>query len=333
MSDPTLRVGTMPYDTTEALVDGSVTFDGVQATVATADLASDIFRRTVIGREFDVSELGLTVHARMLDADEPPFVAIPAFPARVFRHSCVFVNTASGITRPEDLAGKTVGEFGMYGQDSGIWVKGILSDDHGVTPSQCRWVIGGLDRPMAPFDFVPQRHPADVHVEHAPPGRSLSEMLESGEIDALVSSNVPRCVMDGSPDVARLFPDYESVERDYYRRTGIFPIMHTVVLPRALVAERPGLARAVYDGYLAAKNAGMDRYRRGRKIYQVGTMLPWANALFERDTDLFPADWWPYGLAANRTTLDTFLRYHFEQGLSARRLTCEELFVPELLDT
>ncbi|MFG1641230.1 4,5-dihydroxyphthalate decarboxylase [Amycolatopsis sp. NPDC049252] len=328
-----VRVGTMLYDTTQALFDGSVTFDGTPATIATADIASDIFRRMVRGREFDAAELGLTVYLRSLEAGEAPFVAIPAFPARVFRHSCVFVTTSSGISRPQDLAGKTVGEFGMYGQDSGIWIKGILSDDYGVTPDQCRWVIGGLDRPMPPFDFVPQVRPAGVHVEEVPPGRSLGAMLEAGEIDALISSNAPRCVLDGSPAVARLFPEHEAVERDYFRRTGIFPIMHTVVLARSAVAQRPGLARTVYNGYLAAKNAGLERYRAGRRVYQVRTMLPWANALFERNTELFPDDWWPYGLAANRTTLDTFLRYHFEQGLSARRMTCEELFAPEFLDT
>ncbi|NKY47263.1 4,5-dihydroxyphthalate decarboxylase [Nocardia cerradoensis] len=333
MSEPTLYVGTMPYETTQALLDGSVTFDGIRARLDTADLASDIFRRMVHDREFDVAELGLTVYLRTLDSEESPFVAIPAFPARIFRHSAIFVNTASGISRPEDLAGKTVGEFGMYGQDSGIWAKGILSDDYGLTPEQCRWVIGGLDRQMPPFDFVPHIHPAHVRVEQAPPGRSLSAMLERGEIDALISSNVPRCVMDESPHVARLFPDHEAVERDYYRRTTIFPIMHTVVLPRSLVASRPGLARIVYEAYLAAKNAGTDRYRTGRKLYQVRTMLPWTNALFDRNAELFPADWWPYGLDANRKTIDTFLRYHFEQGLSPRRLTCEELFVPELLDT
>ncbi|MGC4932310.1 4,5-dihydroxyphthalate decarboxylase [Gordonia sp. DT30] len=333
MTEPTLHVGTMPYDTTRALLDGSVTFDGIQATIESADIVSDIFRRMVHDREFDVAELGLTVYLRTLDSDEPPFVAIPAFPARVFRHSAIFINTASGISRPEDLAGKTVGEFGMYGQDSGVWAKGILSDDYGVTPDRCRWVIGGLDRPAPPFDFVPQPHPADVQVEQAPPGRSLSAMLDSGEIDALISANVPQCVMGRSPHVARLFPDHEAVERDYYRRTAIFPIMHTVVLPRSLVTARPGLARTVYDAYLAAKDAGMDRYRNGRKVYQIRTMLPWTNALFDRNADMFPADWWPYGLENNRTTLDTVLRYHFEQGLSARRLTCDELFTPELLAT
>jgi 4,5-dihydroxyphthalate decarboxylase len=203
----------------------------------------------------------------------------------------------------------------------------MLSDDHGVQPGDSHWVIGGLDRPMAPFDFVPQLHPADVDVRPAPAGKALGPMLVAGEIDALFSANVPQCVLAGSPQVSRLFPDYRSVERDYYRRTGVFPMMHTIVLP----TEQAGLARAVYDGFLAARNVAMQRYDDDRRLYQVGTMVPWLNDLFEDNRCLFPTDWWPYGVAGNRTTIDTFLRYHYEQGLSQRRLTPEDLFPQALL--
>lgn len=284
-------------------------------------------------REFDVSELGLTFYLRTLDRDGP-FVAIPVFPNRVFQHSCVYVNTAGGIHGPDDLAEKAIGEFGVYGQDSGVWAKGILSDEYGFEPERNRWVIGGLDRPMPPFDFIPHPHPADVEVTAAPQGKALAQMLEAGEIDALFSANVPQCVLDGSPRVRRLFPDFELLERDYHRRTGIFPIMHTVVVPRALLDSHPGLARSVYRAFLDAKNAAAERYRQGRRLYQVATsMIPWTNALFDRNRDDFAEDWWPYGVAANHTTIDTYLRYHHQQGLSARRYTVEEIFTPDLLDT
>jgi hypothetical protein len=318
-----IRVGTMPYDTTQALLDGSVRFEGVDATVETAPIASDIFRRVIEG-DLDVAELGLTLYLRTLDLEAPPLVAVPVFPARIFRHSSMFVNTRSGIDRPEDIVGRTIGEFGMYGQDSGVWVKGILADDFGVTPDRCRWVVGGLDHPMEPWDFIPQPHPSSVDV--TPADRALGDLLADGAIDALVSANAPDVFLDGHPDVRRLFPDYEAVERDWYRRTGIFPIMHTVVIRRDLVDADPHLARSVYDAYLAAKNAAADRYRAARKVYQVRTMLPWANALQERDADLFPDDWWPYGTDANRVTLETFLRYHRDQGLSARDLEVDDLF-------
>jgi hypothetical protein len=332
MNDLALKVGCLRYETTRALFDGTVTVDGVDTAYDTAAVVSDIFERMVRGREFDVAELGWTFYLRTLDLDAP-FVAIPAFPNRVFRHSCVFVNAASGITSPADLAGKAIGEFGMYGQDSGVWIKGILSDEYGFKPEQSRWLVGGLDRPMEPFDFVPQPHPANVEVTRAPADRSLGQMLEAGEIDALFTANVPQCVLDDSPHVTRLFPDFEPVERDYYRRTGIFPIMHTIVLPRELVEAHPGLATAVYRAFLEAKDVGAEWFRRSRRLYEVHTMIPWMNALFEENRRLFPDDWWPYGVSANRATVDTFLRYHHEQGLSRRRWTVEEVFAPELLGT
>ena len=155
MNDRAMTVGCYEYDTTRALFDGTVAFDGIDATFASEPVISDIFDRMVRIQDFDVSELGWTFYLRTLDLGAP-FIAIPAFPNRLFRHSCIFVNAASGITGPQDLAGRTIGEFGMYGQDPGVWAKGILMDEYGFRPERCRWVIGGVDRPMEPFDFVPQ---------------------------------------------------------------------------------------------------------------------------------------------------------------------------------
>jgi 4,5-dihydroxyphthalate decarboxylase len=327
-----LRIAAGDYDTTRALFDGSVGLNGVRSvTVSTAPTLPEIFQSLLRG-EADVAEFGLTFYLRTLDVDAP-FWAIPAFPNRVFRHSCVFVNVDSGIRSPADLTGKTIGEFGVYGQDSGVWAKGILMDEYGFRPERNRWVIGGLDQPMPRFGFTTHPHPDDVQVTAAPAGKTLSGMLETGEIDALFTANVPQPVLDGSPAIRRLFPDHEPIERDYYRRTGIFPMMHTIAAPRDLLAAHPGLARAVYQAFLQAKNAAAEQYRQQRRLYQVHHMLPWTNALFERNDELMPRDWWPYGISANRTALDTYLRYHHEQGLSARRWTIEEIVTPDLLDT
>jgi 4,5-dihydroxyphthalate decarboxylase len=338
MDNLDLRVATGRFDTTEALFDGTVFFDGTvtmdgprSVTMSTAPTLPDIFRRLLRG-DVDVAEFGLTFLLRALDAGAS-LVALPIFPTRVFRHSCVFVHAGSGITGPADLTGRTIGEFGVYGQDSGVWAKGVLMDEYGFRPETNRWVIGGLDHPAGPFDFTSHPHPEEVEVEAAPDGKTLSEMLVSGEIDALFTANVPQPVLDGSPAVRRLFPDYRTVERDYYRRTGIFPIMHAVTAPRALLAAHPGLGSVVYQAFLRAKEVAADRYRDGRRLYQVSHMLPWTNALFEENDALFGRDWWPYGVGANRRTLDTYLRYHYEQGLSARRWTVEEIFAAELLDT
>jgi len=332
MTALTLKIGCFQYDTTRSLFDGTVPANSLDRTMKTAATLPEIFERLIRGNEFDVAELGLTFYLRLLESDLP-FVALPIFPNRVFRHSCVFVNTSSGITQPRDLVGKTIGEFGTYGQDSGVWAKGILMDEYGFKPEQNRWLIGGLEHPGVPFDFIPHPHPDNVEVSDAPEGRTLNDMLVAGEIDALFSANVPQCVLDGSPNVARLFPDFEPLERDYHRRTGIFPIMHTIVARRDLLREHPGLAHEIHHVFGAAKEAAADRYRRNRRLYQVQTMVPWMNALIERNNEQFAEDWWPYGISANHVTLETYLRYHYEQGLSSRRWKVEEVFAPQLLDT
>jgi 4,5-dihydroxyphthalate decarboxylase len=333
MSDLALRIACNRYDHVQALFDGRVRVDGVDATFEAAGLVSEIFENMVRHRAYDVAELGLTFYLRTLDLPDPPFVAIPVFPNRHFRHSAIWVNTASGIEGPEDLIGRTIGEFATYGHDAGIWPKGILADDHGVTPEQSRWVVGGTDWYTQPHDFVPFLHPADVDVTVTPKGTMLGPMLEAGEIDALVSAIVPRCVLDGSPRVAPLFRDSEAVERDYFRRTGIYPIMHTVVVQRDLVERHPGVASAVYRAFCASRDMALQPYRDDRMGQHSNWMIPWLTPLYEDNRRLLGDDYWAYGVEANRTTIDTFLRYSFEQGLSRRRLTCEDIFLPELLDT
>jgi hypothetical protein len=326
-----LRIGCYRYDVVRALFDGAVKIEGVSATFESAPLISDIFERMVRHHAYDVAELGLSFYLRTLDLDDPPLIAIPVFPNRQFRHSAIFVNRASGITKPSDLAGRRVGEFAMYGHDAGVVAKGILSDEYDVTPDQSSWVIGGFDRPMEPFDYVPQIHPANVSVTRAPAGKALGPMLDAGEIDALISADVPRCVLDDSPNVARLFPDYGEAERDHYRRTGIFPIMHTVVIRRDLLARHPHLAEVLYRAFSDARDVAMEQYETGRIFNHMGVNVPWFGELVESDRRLLPG--WPYGVKANHPTLDAFLRWHHEQGLSKRRLTCEDVFVPDLLST
>jgi hypothetical protein len=333
MSDLALKVGVVRYDRCEALFDGSVRIADVDATFESSKIVTDIFKRMIVNQEFDVAELGWTYYLRTLDFDEPPFIAIPVFPNRVFRHSAIYVNTSSGIATPQDLVGKTIGEFATYGHDAGFWPKGILADDFGLKPEQSRWIVGGLDFPMPPVDFIPFLHPDDVDVTMAPDGADLGVMLENGEIDALISADVPQSVLNRSPNVRQLFPDYKQVEQDYYRRTGIFPIMHTVVMRRELIAAHPDLPRVVYNGFCDAKDHAMRKYRFGRIFNHINIMVPWFSELFDEDRDFFAEDWWPYGIDANRAAVDTLLRYHHEQGLSRRRLTCEDVFVADLLDT
>lgn len=272
MSTAHLDIAVTRYDNTRALFDGSATFDGLDHTLHSPAIP-EIFAGLAAGR-FDVAEFGLTHYLRARESGGD-LVAIPVFPARVFRHSCVFINTSAGITGPADLVSRTIGEFGMYGQDSGIWAKGILAEDYGFAPERNRWVVGGLETPLpAGFEFTTHRHPDNVDVGFAPPGRTLAAMLDDGEIDALFASNAPLAYLAGSPNIAPLFPDHAARERDWYRRTGIFPMMHTVVAHRDVLEANPGLAECLYRGFLAAKDAAADRYREMRRLFQVTTMVP-----------------------------------------------------------
>ncbi len=332
MTDPKLTAATYRYEHTDALFDGSVAVEGFDTTLETAPLVSDIFHGMIAGR-FDVAELGFTYFLRMWDTPESPFMALPIFPNRNFRHSAVFVNSRAGIERPEDLAGKTIGEFGLYDHDPGVWMKGILSEEYGVTPEQCRWIIGGTDHPLPSFDWVPQPVPPNVEVRHAADGQTLGAMLETGEIDALISVDVPQAILAGSSKVRRLFPDYETVERDYYHRTGIFPLMHVVAIRKDFLADHPAVTRAVYDAFLEARNRTAQAYRDQASKQHMRVMTPWFSELFAENRRLLSEDWWPYGVDKNRKTVDTFLRYHHEQGLSRRLLSSDDIFVPDLLSS
>lgn len=332
MTGRKLTLGVYRYEHTEPLFDGRVAIDGVDATLDTASLISDLFQRMAQG-ELDICEFGLTYFLRTFDLENSPFLALPIFPNRNFRHSALFVNADSGIERPQDLAGKTVGEFALWGSDPGVWAKGILSDDYGITPDQMSWVIGGTDHPIPAFGWIPQPVLDGIDVRHAGPDQTLAAMLEEGEIDALLSVDVPQSLLDGSTrNIRRLFPDYERVERDYYRRTAIFPMMHVIAIRRELAAE-PGLAESVYRAFSQAKEIVQDQYRAGATKQHMSVITPWFSELFAENRALLGEDWWPYGLGANRKALDTFLRYHHQQGLSRRLLTAGDIVVPGLLST
>ena len=329
-----LDIAFINYDRTKALADGSVTMQGVGASFHTARIVTEIFGGMIRDRAYDVSELGMTYFLRTFDENgQSPFVAIPVFPNRVFRHGGIYVNKASGIEKPSDLAGKRIGELALYGHDAGVMQKGMLSDEFGVNPEQSRWIVGGIDFPIDPVDFVSHPCPEGVEVEWAGKGIDLGKMLKTGEIDALFSADIPKAVLERSPGVGRLFEDFRAVEADYFRRTGIFPIMHTVVVTRELAEERPDLVRAVYEGFCAAKKKAQDDLVQGMTFNNMTAMVPWLTPLIEQDQALLGEDWWPYGIARNHAAIDAVLRYHHEQGLTRRRFAIEDIFIPQLLET
>jgi 4,5-dihydroxyphthalate decarboxylase len=329
MADLKVTLACWNYDRTRGLMDGSVRPEGVDLTYRMAFVA-EIFERMVRNKEFEVSELGLTFYLRSLELEDPPFIAIPVFPLRFFRHAAVFVNTASGISSPKDLVGRNVGELLCYGHDSGIWSKGIFKDDYGVPTDSYTYYVGNIaEHPLPKWDWLPFNAPPSVRLNHLGPAQTLDAMLESGEIDALYSAIVPPSLLKGSPKVKRLFDNYEAVERDYFRRTSIFPIMHTVVIRRDVYQKYPWLAQSMCKAFQEAKDQAFNMYKAGDPYNSASIMIPWFMAHREENKKLLGDDYWPYGLEPNRKVLDTFLRYHYEQGILKRKWKLEDIFATE----
>ncbi len=330
MASLKLRLACWHYDRTRALADGTVQPEGIELAFSSAQQVGEIMQRALQG-EYDVTELGLTYYLRSLEAPNPPFIAIPVFPNRLFRHGAIFINKQSGIAGPRDLIGKKVGELHRYGHDAGIWSKGALSDDYGVPANSFTYYVGALDKPAAAADWAAPIAPPGVRIHGIGPGQTLDAMLESGEIDALFSAWVPPSFVAAPAKVGRLFDDYETVERDYFRRTRIFPMMHTVVIRRDLYRENPWIARSLVAAFQKAKAIAEGGYRAGSVFFTPSLMIPWAASLQDRNRELMGDDYWPYGVERNRKTLETVLRYHREQGLLQRAWKPEELFAPETI--
>jgi 4,5-dihydroxyphthalate decarboxylase len=313
------------YDRTRALADGRVQPDGIELNYLNLPVEETFFRM-LRHREFDVAEMSLSSYVVSLFTRERPFIAIPVFPSRFFRHSCIYVHAGSGIEQPQDLVGKTIGNP-EYQMTAPVWIRGILADEYGVPVNSATYVSGGLEQPGR-GEKLTLDLPKDIRVDRIAPDKTLSAMLAAGEIDALYTARAPSSFYDGNA-VMRLFDDYESVERDYFRRTGIFPIMHTVVVRRELHERHPWVAQSLYKAFVAAQR---ETYQDLTETAALKVMLPWLTAHLEQTRRDMGEDFWPYGVARNRTALATFLRYSHEQGLAKAPLEPEQLFAPETLE-
>jgi 4,5-dihydroxyphthalate decarboxylase len=272
--------------------------------------------------------MSLSWYARTLFDEPRPFVAIPVFPSRMFRHSCIYTNTESGIHEPADLRGRRVG-CPEYQMTAAVWIKGILADDYGVPVDSVTYYTGGLEQPGR-RETPLQLDGSGISVVPIGDDRTLSQMLESGEIDALYTAHAPSCFARGAPNVARLFSDAKAVEMDYFARTGIFPIMHTVVVKQSLLDTHPWVAQSLSRAFEEAKAFA---YEDIQETTALKFTLPWLVDAAEEARALMGHDFWPYGLERNRQTLETFLRYSFEQRLIPRLPEPEELFHPATIET
>ena len=311
-----------PYDRTEALRTGAVQPEGIDLKYVSIQSPPEIFVRMIRNQEFDVSEMSSAVYLRRRAKGDFPFVAIPVFPSRMFRHSFVFVNTKSGIKTAKDLEGRRVGVL-AYGQTAAVWIRGILKDEYGAAWTKMRWFVGGLEE-SRPTDELDERPAADFSLEFIGEGQTLSGMLESGELDALLGAIQPSC-FGRSPHVQRLFPNARETEREYYRKTGVFPIMHTLVIREAVYKQDPWIAESLFRAFQQAKELCL---RQAHYSAALRYTLPWLLSELEEMDALFGPDPWPYGLEANRKTLETLTRYLVDQRLLDRAAGLEELFAP-----
>jgi 4,5-dihydroxyphthalate decarboxylase len=320
------------FDRTKALIDGRVKIEGCDIQFQESGIG-DINTHVFSGPQtLDVTEIGL--HPFMLAYANDGFrdySLLPIFPLRLFRHKSVFIRTDRGIKKPEDLRGKTIATPG-YSSTSLTWIRGIFQEEYGIKPEDIKWIVASKDSSAKDAGKASKQEnilPEGVSISTGPAGKDESDLLESGEVDALFHAGEPRAYVKGHPKVGRLFPDYRSTERAYYSRTGIFPIMHGVAIKKSLVKRNPWLIETVFKAYSQSKQIA---YEYMAKAAWFKESLPWFGQEFEETRALMGDNYYSYGIEPNRKTLEALFRYSHQQGLCSRKLTIEELFDPTSLD-
>ncbi len=326
MSKLKLSMSVGNYDRTQALFDGRVQIEGCAVTGVPLE-PEEAFHRAFRYGEFDITEISMSSHMMTTARGDNQYVAVPAFLSRVFRQSGIYVRTDRGIDRPQDLKGKRIG-VPEYQITANVWIRGILEEEFGVRPSDIHWRRGGIEE-AGRGERAPISLPPSIDLQQIPDDKTLSGMLEAGEIDGYIGARAPSCFLRGAPHVGRLFKNYIEDEKDYFRRTRIFPIMHMVGIRKSLVEQHPWLAVSVYKAFLKAKALAVHELN---EICHLAVTLPWMVHHHNEAKALMGEDYWPYGLDANRHVIEKFAQYHHGQGLSVRQVAPEELFARSSLD-
>jgi 4,5-dihydroxyphthalate decarboxylase len=327
MSKLRLTFACWNYDRTRALADGTVQPDGIDLNYLNLPVEETFFRMARY-REFDVAEMSLSSYSVSLCKDNPPFIAIPVFPSRSFRHNGIFISTKSSIREPKDLIGKKVGSP-EYQLTAPVWVRGIMADEFGVPIDAPQYYTGGQEQ-TGRIEKITLNLPPNFKLRPIGPTQTLSQMLADGELDAVYSPRTPSTFRSRPKDVRRLFENFQEVERAYFAKTKIFPIMHTVAIRREVYKANPWVAQSLYKAFIESQRLV---YEDMMETAALKFMLPWLAAHVEELNKHLGKDWWSYGFEPNKHVIDTFLRYHHEQGLSTRRLKAEELFAPETFES
>jgi 4,5-dihydroxyphthalate decarboxylase len=286
-----------------------------------------MFARACRSFEFDITELSFSSYMRMVDIGDAPYVAVPAFLSRAFRHSSFYIRTDRGINSPADLKGRVVG-VPEYQMTAALWLRGMLQDDYGMLPQDLHWRTGGQEQPGRE-ERMPVNIPG-LDLKPIPSDKTLSGMLANGELDAMLSARTPSCFVNRAPNVDRLFPKYKEVEQAYYKKTGYFPIMHLVAIRASLAEKYPWLAASVYKALCQSKTVGLEKLDN---LAQLAVALPWMEAESAATKELMGADYWRYGIKECAHEIEVMTRYSQEQGLTSRRLTALDLFAKSTLTT
>src|ERR1700676_4786927 len=326
MSKLNLSIAIGDYDRNRPLIDGAVRIDGVDPVFMTLS-PEEIFFRAFRSTDFDICELSLSSFTLKTALGSCPYVGIPAFVSKAFRHTSIYVRT-DRIKEPKDLRGRKVG-VPEYQLTANVWARAILEDDFGVRPADIHWIRGGIEEPGRP-EKIAVKLPDGVRLDNAPEGATISALLEEGEIDGFIAPRPPTLLENGHPNIGWLFPDPVAVAKDYFKRTGFFPIMHVVGVRRELAERHPWLPGAVLKAFEQSKQAGLAKLS---DTSATKVTLPFVEERLAEARALMGHDFWSYGVEPNRKVLDYFLAQHHAEGLSERRVAVDELFHPATYET
>ena len=326
-----ITIAGYPVDHVKALAEGHIQVKGCNVTFK-RDKIGDMNTHVFSGpQEYQISEIGLSPFM-LAYANEGfrDYSLLPVFPIRIFRHKSIFIHTDRGINKPEDLKGRRIGTPG-YSSTSLTWIRGFMKHEYGVEPEDVEWVVSAADSSAKDAGEISKQErivPDGISLSTGPEGKDESDLLLDGDVDALFHAAEPKAFTQGNPKITRLFADPRTIERDYFKRTGIFPIMHAVAIRNDVADEYPWLPEAVFNAYVKAKQT---QYNSMQMQWIFGT-LPWYGQEFEETRELMGENIWPYGIKSNRKTLEALFQYSYEQGLANKQLTIEELFHPASLE-
>jgi 4,5-dihydroxyphthalate decarboxylase len=312
-----LTIACAEYDRTRAIKDGRVRVDGCEVTYLPLE-PEELFFRAFRYHDFDVAELSFNSYLMTTSRGVCPYVAIPAFVSRHFRHSAIFIRTDRGIRGPSDLKGKLVG-LPEYQQTANVWMRGIFKEEHGLDPADIRWRTGGQEEPGRD-ERTPLKLGGGIDLQPIAPGKTLNKMLVDGELDAVFSARELSCFVKGTPNIGLM---------EYYKRSGMFPIMHLIGIRKDLVERHPWLPATVYKAFCQAKAIAIDALK---EMAATKVTLPWPEMYVQDAVRLMGEDFWRYGVAENARDIETLARYSLEQGLATRKLSAEEIFHPSVFE-